>query len=202
MGQIVPSGPRLSFSLGGAIPALNDDLCLCKCSPPPKLVHSQTSFKEIIDDNKIVEYVEYVSKLKKQISTPIQNNFVPKGAYSASGLQEDLGCYCNKEISLDNLKKISVIPRKHLEQFVPLLNKVFRDYNINTCLRKSHFLAQIFLESGELALLEEQGISDEKEKSSYRGYKGRGLIQITFPEPYMEYGKYKGLDFTNENRKK
>lgn len=62
-------------------------------------------------------------------------------------------------------------------------------------------MAQIFLESGELALLEEQGISDEKEKSSYRGYKGRGLIQITFPEPYMEYGKYKGLDFTNENRK-
>lgn len=27
-------------------PALNDDLCLCKCSPPPKLVHSQMSFKE------------------------------------------------------------------------------------------------------------------------------------------------------------
>lgn len=26
--------------------ALNDDLCLCKCNPPPKLVHSQMSFKE------------------------------------------------------------------------------------------------------------------------------------------------------------
>lgn len=46
MGQIIPTGPRLSFSLGGAMPALNDDLCLCKCNPPPKLVHSQTSFKE------------------------------------------------------------------------------------------------------------------------------------------------------------
>ncbi|WP_019520042.1 PAAR domain-containing protein [Faucicola boevrei] len=56
MGQIIPTGPRLSFSLGEAMPALNDDLCLCKCNPPPKLINSQTNFKEIIDDNRLAQY--------------------------------------------------------------------------------------------------------------------------------------------------
>ncbi|WP_211278892.1 PAAR domain-containing protein, partial [Moraxella equi] len=72
MGKIVPTGPRLSFSLGGAMPALNDDLCLCKCNPPPKLVHSQTSFKEIIDDNRLAQY----QKAREQYrQSKLQNNF-------------------------------------------------------------------------------------------------------------------------------
>lgn len=72
MGKIVPTGPRLSFSLGGAMPALNDDLCLCKCNPPPKLIHSQTSFKEIIDDNRLAQY----QKAREQYrQSKLQNNF-------------------------------------------------------------------------------------------------------------------------------
>lgn len=43
-GKIKPVGERHSFGNKGFIPALNDDLCICKCSPPPKLVHSQTVF--------------------------------------------------------------------------------------------------------------------------------------------------------------
>ncbi|UZA16253.1 PAAR domain-containing protein [Moraxella bovis] len=72
MGKIVPTGPRLSFSLGGAMPALNDDLCLCKCNPPPKLINSQTSFKEIIDDNRLAQY----QKAREQYrQSKLQNNF-------------------------------------------------------------------------------------------------------------------------------
>lgn len=66
MGQIIPSGPRLSFSLGSAMPALNDDLCLCKCSPPPKLINSQTSFKEIIDDDNVMKYLSKQNLLHNQ----------------------------------------------------------------------------------------------------------------------------------------
>ena len=80
MGQIIPSGPRLSFSLGGAMPALNDDLCLCKCSPLPKLINSQTSFKEIIDDNRLAEYQQAreqhrQSKLQNNLNSQINNDF-------------------------------------------------------------------------------------------------------------------------------
>lgn len=50
MGKIIPDQDRLSTKVNGRMPALNDDLCLCKCNPPPKLVHSQTSFREVVDD--------------------------------------------------------------------------------------------------------------------------------------------------------
>lgn len=50
MGKITPDQDRLSTKVNGRMPALNDDLCLCKCSPPPKLVHSQTGFREIVSE--------------------------------------------------------------------------------------------------------------------------------------------------------
>lgn len=56
MGKIIPDQDRLSTKVNGRMPALNDDLCLCKCSPPPKLVHSQTTFKEILDGNTLAQY--------------------------------------------------------------------------------------------------------------------------------------------------
>ncbi|STZ64279.1 Uncharacterised protein [Moraxella lacunata] len=82
MGQIVPSGPRLSFSLGGAMPALNDDLCLCKCNPPPKLINSQTSFKEIIDDNRLAQYRQaqaqyHQAKLQNNLTSTKTNDELP-----------------------------------------------------------------------------------------------------------------------------
>ena len=46
MGKITPDQDRLSTKVNGRMPALNDDLCLCKCTPLPKLVHSQISFRE------------------------------------------------------------------------------------------------------------------------------------------------------------
>lgn len=50
MGKIGADGARLKMSVNGYQPALHDDLCLCKCNPPPKLVNSQTTFKEIIEN--------------------------------------------------------------------------------------------------------------------------------------------------------
>lgn len=41
-GKIQCDGPRLPMTgPDGRRVALNDDLCICKCSPPPKLVASQ-----------------------------------------------------------------------------------------------------------------------------------------------------------------
>lgn len=44
VGIIQPVGERQPLGNKGFIPALNDDLCVCKCSPPPKLIHSQMVF--------------------------------------------------------------------------------------------------------------------------------------------------------------
>jgi uncharacterized Zn-binding protein involved in type VI secretion len=48
-GVIEPDGPRLSDRFDGRQMALSDDLCRCKCNPPPRLVANQTLFKQIID---------------------------------------------------------------------------------------------------------------------------------------------------------
>lgn len=45
VGYIEAAGMRRPFDNMKQIPALNDDLCICKCNPPPLLKNSQTTFK-------------------------------------------------------------------------------------------------------------------------------------------------------------
>jgi uncharacterized Zn-binding protein involved in type VI secretion len=50
VGQIVCDGPRWAWSgENGREAALSDDLCLCKCSPPPRLLASQTTMSMHMD---------------------------------------------------------------------------------------------------------------------------------------------------------
>jgi uncharacterized Zn-binding protein involved in type VI secretion len=50
-GVIVPDGPRLDETLDGRLLALHDDLCACKCTPPPRLVAAQTLACQSIDSD-------------------------------------------------------------------------------------------------------------------------------------------------------
>ena len=48
-GVIVPDGPRLDETVDGRLIALQDDLCACRCTPPPRLVAVQTLVCQSID---------------------------------------------------------------------------------------------------------------------------------------------------------
>lgn len=48
-GVIMLDGPRLSETYNGKQHALNDDLCICKCSPPPRLLASQNFVSQTIN---------------------------------------------------------------------------------------------------------------------------------------------------------
>lgn len=50
-GVIRPDGPRLPEAIDGRQAALHDDLCICKCKPPPRLVASQTFMCQSIDSD-------------------------------------------------------------------------------------------------------------------------------------------------------
>jgi len=52
-GVIEPDGPRLGDRFDGRQMALSDDLCRCKCNPPPRLVANQTLFKQIIAEDRV-----------------------------------------------------------------------------------------------------------------------------------------------------
>jgi len=48
-GVIGPDGPRLNERFNNRQVALNDDLCICKCATPPRLVNSQVCRAQSID---------------------------------------------------------------------------------------------------------------------------------------------------------
>jgi uncharacterized Zn-binding protein involved in type VI secretion len=48
-GVIQPDGPRLSDVFNGRQVALSDDLCVCKCDPPPRLIANQDFSCQTID---------------------------------------------------------------------------------------------------------------------------------------------------------
>ena len=54
VGKIYPNGPRLRESVHGRDVALNGDLCLCDCEPPPQLIHSRTDMYQEIDTDEVI----------------------------------------------------------------------------------------------------------------------------------------------------
>jgi len=92
---------------------------------------------------------------------------------------------------------------KRLELILPNLNDTLKKYEINTPLRISHFLAQMFVESNYLRIVQEPGIGFEYEGSIELGntqpgdgrrYIGRGYLQIKGRKQYKEYKKFSKID--------
>lgn len=95
-------------------------------------------------------------------------------------------------------------PVLKLQEVVPYLNITLKQYEINTPLRISHFLAQVLHESGGFKFSEEiasgepyEGRKDLGNTNTGDGklFKGRGYIQITGRYNYKLYSDYKGIDF-------
>ena len=68
----------------------------------------------------------------------------------------------------------------------------------HTDLKIIHFLAQVISESGSFRYVSEIGATD----SDYKGFKGRGLIQLTGIDNYKSYEDYENEDFTSSTLNK
>lgn len=106
---------------------------------------------------------------------------------------------------LDEATLLKIMPhaKSRVQEFLEPLNAAMREFHINTPVRQAAFLAQIAHESGELRYVEEiaSGIAYEHRKdlgNTQPGdgmkFKGRGLIQITGRNNYLECGKALGVD--------
>lgn len=101
------------------------------------------------------------------------------------------------------LQSIMPFAKARIPSFVAPLNGAMHEFHINSPLRQAAFIAQIAHESGELRYVEEiaSGIAYEHRKdlgNTQPGdgmkFKGRGLIQITGRNNYLECGKALGVD--------
>ena len=108
---------------------------------------------------------------------------------------------CQSDISKEQLKEIATYASdSNIDEHLNGINESFKDNEINTCLRKIHYLAQLIHESGSFQYTEEIGASE----TDYGGFKGRGLIQVTLKSNYEAYGNFVNEDVTStqENKEK
>lgn len=126
-------------------------------------------------------------------------------------------CFCNRNIEKtefeDILKKLRDSERitnttglffadncnlddKTIGSFIDQLNKTLNQYDINTCIRKVHFLAQIYHETDRLQTTKEYGGTKR-----YSPYVGRGIMQLTHDSGYARYKAYSGIDIVTDYEK-
>ena len=135
-------------------------------------------------------------------------------------------CYCDRDLTVDEIKTIVGKMRddegtksralftwencpldssdKTYEKLTEELNKAMKKYHINTCIRRIHFLAQSYHESGRYGTTLEGASgkgynpgehSDSKsmehtEDGDGPRYKGRGIIQLTWRKTQKKYFTY------------
>ncbi len=63
---------------------------------------------------------------------------------------------------------------KTMERFCQVINTSFENHHINACLRKIHFLAQMYIETQYFTRTKENGVN-----LVYDPYRGRGFLQLT-----------------------
>lgn len=116
------------------------------------------------------------------------------------------GCFCYRDFTVEEFKTIVKELRKgvlkHTNLWIPAissgaspsdktyeatvkeLNRIMNKYEINTCLRKIHFLAQAYHETHYFQSMQEY---TSPYTSKYDPYRGRGLIHLTHKKNYEKF---------------
>ncbi|WP_082729790.1 PAAR domain-containing protein [Burkholderia sp. FL-7-2-10-S1-D7] len=88
-GRIVPKGPRWPNNMMGKEPALEGDLCVCKCYPNPVMLASQNSMFESFESQNLADMGFVASGLASAVESPSEHwiRFALKDAGSCEGLR-------------------------------------------------------------------------------------------------------------------
>lgn len=215
VGTIAAVGHRQPFGNHSNIPAMENDICLCKCSPPPILKHSQELFFQNVDYS-IASAMEAFNLSLPNLQQDLNNNLVE---------DKETECFCNRDIKLpefldiiqgmrdaEKIKGTAILndPRcivvgdKSHTKLLEHLNKTLAKYEINSCIRKIHFLTQTYWEGDRFRTTSEYDKGDYLNPGRHPDakangntllgdgprYKGRGFMQLTWRDNYKRYFKF------------
>lgn len=170
----------------------------------------------------LIEEVVIKGKYKKQMGVdPMEKSgrsVVGVSEQPAPNVNNQV-CYCNRDFTKEEFKNIfeklrdseAAVKRdsgytifgadncnlnkedKSIEKLRLEINSLFKKYDINSCIRKIHFLAQIYHETDRLRTTLEYATN-----KAYEPYFGRGLMQLTHDSNYKVYEYYSSTKcFTN-----
>ena len=112
--------------------------------------------------------------------------------------------YANKTITFYHKEKLfylyANVPEsdRTFDKFSKVINQAFNKYHINTCARKIHFLANMYVETMYFtATREGKGLSNFR----YDPYRGRGFQHLTWEDNYKKYKKESGIDIVTDYEK-
>lgn len=168
-----------------------------------------TKFKEII--------AEGLGSFLNSFENVVSASQVDPASQRQINSEEKKGkCFCNRDFTVEEFEKIIhslrdseagvkrdsgynlfeasncplPVADRTIEALRNKINNLFSSsYEINSCIRKIHFLAQVYHETDRFRTTLEYAT-----KKSYKPYFGRGLMQLTWESNYKIYESYSGVN--------
>lgn len=171
--------------------------------PVTSMIGQRLQFTAFKPNGEPLQPVVYIAKrmkeqpLKLKLDVDITKDVTAQDEPIINKKLQDGKCACNRDITSDEFKQITTSSKA--STFLKDLNDQFKKLNMNNCLEKAHFIAHTLHETASYSLLEE-GLGGKPESSVYDGYKGRGLMQITYKKNYEQYGLAVNENFLGENK--
>lgn len=79
------------------------------------------------------------------------------------------------------------------QRYLPALNAAMAEFQIHSPLRRAAFLSQVAVETSQLRFMSEMGSVDELNEK-FKGFHGRGLMQLTWKTNYESAGRALSMD--------
>eukprot|EP01029_Cantina_marsupialis_P014028 TRINITY_DN31075_c0_g1_i4.p1 TRINITY_DN31075_c0_g1~~TRINITY_DN31075_c0_g1_i4.p1 ORF type:complete len:354 (-),score=33.58 TRINITY_DN31075_c0_g1_i4:913-1974(-) len=178
-------------------------------------IQSYDKIKQHLDnEEKRVENLNFFDECSSIEGFPKSDKVFHINPIGLVGEFSKTGCYCDRDFTVDEVKEIVKALRdseniKNIDLWIPRyssgisptdksyetttkeLNRIMNKYNINTCLRKIHFLAQCYHETDRFrAMTEYTSVYTPR----YDPYRGRGLVHLTHGKTYKKFKDYMNDD--------